>query len=133
VRYSSTGAHLAGEDDHVATVAPAFERVGNFAAFVGEAFDEALTYAALRKAETTGRPVGSPQWLADLEERTGLTLRPRKRGPKGIGKVQPVAAKAGVNRGQIRFAGVQRRPSAGDKLPPDWQHRHLTPHPLAIA
>jgi putative transposase len=36
----------------------------------------------LRKAESVGRPVGSPEWLTDMEERTGLTLRPGKRGPK---------------------------------------------------
>ena len=81
-RWSSTRAHLAGEDDHVVKVAPALERVGDFAAFLGEPFDEALSYAALRKAESVGRPVGSPEWLIDMEERTGLTLRPQKRGPK---------------------------------------------------
>lgn len=81
-RWSSVRDHLAGRDDHVVTVAPALERVGDFAAFLGEEFDEALTYAALRKAESVGRPVGSPEWLADMELRTGLTLRPRKRGPK---------------------------------------------------
>lgn len=81
-RWSSVRAHLAGEDDAVATVAPALERVGDFAAFLGENFDEALTYAALRKAERVGRPVGSPEWLADMEARTGLALTPQKRGPK---------------------------------------------------
>ena len=33
-RWSSTRAHLAGEDDHVVTVAPALERAGDFAAFL---------------------------------------------------------------------------------------------------
>ena len=80
--WSSTRAHLAGEDDHVVRVAPALERVGDFAAFLGEPFDEALSYAALRKAESVGRPVGSPEWLTDMEARTGLSLCPRKRGPK---------------------------------------------------
>lgn len=81
--WSSTRALLAGEDDHVVKVAPALERVGNFAAFLGEEFDEALSYAALRKAESVGRPVGSKEWLADMEARTGLKLAPGKRGPKG--------------------------------------------------
>jgi len=43
---------LAGKDDHVVKVGPALERVGSFAAFLGEAFDESLSYAALRKAES---------------------------------------------------------------------------------
>ena len=64
------------------TVAPALSRVGDFAAFLDEDFDEAAAYAPLRKAESVGRPVGSPEWLKDMEARTGLTLRPRKRGPK---------------------------------------------------
>ena len=81
-RWSSAAAPCRGEDDHVVKVAPALERVGDFAMFLGESFDEALTYAALRKAEKAGRPVGSPQWLADMEATSGLILRPQKRGPK---------------------------------------------------
>jgi len=80
-QWSSTRALIAGEDDGVVTVAPALERVGDFAAFLGKEFDEALSYAALRKAESVGRPVGSPEWLADMETRTGLTLIPKPRGP----------------------------------------------------
>jgi putative transposase len=63
-------------------VAPAIERVGDFAAFLGEPFDEAMSYAALRKAESVGRPAGSREWLAEMEARTGLTLAPARRGPK---------------------------------------------------
>jgi putative transposase len=71
-------------DNHVVTVAPALERVGDFAAFLGEDFDEALTYTALRKAETVGRPVGSAAWLADMEARTGKQLTPGKRGRRPL-------------------------------------------------
>jgi len=84
--WSSTTAHIAGEDSDFVTVGPALERVGDFPAFLGEPFDEALTYAALRKAESVGRPVGSKEWLADMEARSGLTLAPRKRGPAPKGK-----------------------------------------------
>ena len=81
--WSSTRALLAGADDHVVTVAPALERVGDFAAFLGEDFDEALSYAALRKAESVGRPVGSQEWLAEMEELSGKKFAPQKRGPRG--------------------------------------------------
>jgi putative transposase len=81
--WSSTRALIAGEDDHVVTVAPALERVGDFAAFLGEEFDEALGYASLRKAESVGRPVGSKEWLAEMEARTGKVLAAGKRGPRG--------------------------------------------------
>lgn len=81
--WSSTRPLLAEQDDHVVTAAPALKRVGNFASFLGEPFDEALTYAALRKAESVGRPAGSPEWLADMEQQLGRQLAPQKRGPKG--------------------------------------------------
>lgn len=81
-QWSSTRALIAGEDNHVVRVAPVLERVGDFASFLGEDFDEALGYAALRKAESVGRPVGSAGWLEDMEERTGMRLKPQKRGPK---------------------------------------------------
>ena len=80
-RWSSTAAHIAGESDRFVDVVPALERVGDFSAFLGEAFDEATSYAALRKAESVGRPVGSKAWLADMEKRTGKALAPRRRGP----------------------------------------------------
>ncbi|MES2057807.1 MAG: transposase [Pseudomonadota bacterium] len=80
-RRSSAAAHIAGKSDRFVDIAPALERVGDFATFLGTAFDDAMSYAALRKAESVGRPVGSKEWLADMEARSGLTLAPRKRGP----------------------------------------------------
>lgn len=80
--WSSTRALIAGKDDRFVTVRPALERVGDFAAFHSEDFDEALTYAAIRRAESTGRPIGSPEWLADMERQAGRVLTPQKRGPK---------------------------------------------------
>ncbi len=84
-RWSSVGAHYSGDDDCVVRVAPALERVGDFKVFLGEDFDEAFTYAALRKAETIGRPVGSKEWLEDMAARTGRPLLPGRRGPKPKG------------------------------------------------
>lgn len=81
-KWSSSRALCEGADDGIVTVAPVLDRVGDFAAFLDEAFDEAFTYAALRKAESIGRPIGSAQWLEDMEAKTGLRLKPKKRGPK---------------------------------------------------
>ncbi|MBS3931519.1 MAG: transposase [Sphingomonadales bacterium] len=94
-QWSSTRALIAGQDDHVVRTAPVLERVGDFAAFLGEEFDEALTYAALRKAESVGRPVGSSAWLSDLEARTGKKLAPGKRGPGTRYSVSPEAGGSG--------------------------------------
>jgi len=59
---------------------PAYERVGDFAAFPGEAFDEAMTCAALRKVEGVGRPAGSKALLSHMARRTGLPLTAGKCG-----------------------------------------------------
>lgn len=67
--WSSARAHLAGQDDHVVTVAPALERVGDFAAFLGEEFDEALSYAALRRER---RSAGGLLRVAAAEGEGGL-------------------------------------------------------------
>ena len=74
--------HLAGADDGLVTVAPALERIDDFAAFLADDVDEAASYAALRKAESIGRPIGDADWVKMLEARTGRALTPAKRGPK---------------------------------------------------
>lgn len=81
-QWSSTRALIAGEDDHVAKVTPALERVGDFLTFLSEEFDEDFTYAALRKAEGLGRPIGSREWLEAMAKTSGKSLLPGKRGPK---------------------------------------------------
>lgn len=79
--WSSVRAHLRGKSNRHVRVEPALERIETFAAFLEEPFDEAAAYAPLRKAESVGRPVGSAEWIARMEEKTGLTLAPQKRGP----------------------------------------------------
>ena len=62
-----------------------FFEQGDFAASLRANFDEDEGYAALRKAERVGRPIGSPDWLSAMEERTGKVLAARRRGPVGKG------------------------------------------------
>jgi putative transposase len=81
-RNRRTRAHLAGRDDCAVTVAPVMERVGPLYAFLGESFDEVSGYAPLRVSETTGRPVGSEDWIRQLEKAFVRPLAPLKRGPK---------------------------------------------------
>ncbi len=38
---------------------PVLQRTDDFRTFLAEKFDEAATYAPLRKAETIGHPIGS--------------------------------------------------------------------------
>jgi putative transposase len=81
-RWSSVRAHLAGEDDELVRVAPALERYGTFGKFLGSPADYEDAWRALRRSETTGRPLGQAEWIAELEARTGRALAPKKRGPK---------------------------------------------------
>lgn len=112
--WSSTRAMLAGKDDHVVTVTPALERVGDFAAFLDDPFDEALTYAALRKAEGIGRPIGSAAWLSDMEQRLGRSLAPQKRGPKRNGKADN---RTGVLPLALRTDAFDAEPHIGTEAP----------------
>jgi putative transposase len=61
-RWSSARAHLAGRDDELVTVEPLLERcAGRFADLLDHE-PEPATAAALRAAETIGRPLGSPEF-----------------------------------------------------------------------
>jgi len=80
--WSSARAHLAGEDDGLVRVAPILERVPDFADLIATDVDQTIA-DRLERAQTVGRPLGSPEWIAALEARLDRPLAPRKRGPKG--------------------------------------------------
>lgn len=77
--WSSARAHLTGRPDGVTTLAPALERVGDFAAFLGAAHDPA-EFEPLRRAEITGRPVGGASFLDALEAKLGRPVKAQRRG-----------------------------------------------------
>ena len=79
--WSSARAHLAGRDDGLVEVAPLLERVPDWSAFLAEAPEDAQL-ETIRRHGRTGRPLGSPHFLARLETRLGRRLRPAKRGRK---------------------------------------------------
>lgn len=79
--WSSVSAHLAGRDDPLVTARPVLERLPDFATAV-ERDVPAAAAMALRRAVSTGRPLGDATFLNALERRLGIPLRPRKRGPK---------------------------------------------------
>jgi putative transposase len=79
--WSSARAHLAAEDDELATVAPLRALIPDFAAFLAAPADPAAT-ARIEPAPIIGRPLGAPEWIAMLERRLGRPLAPGKPGPK---------------------------------------------------
>ena len=77
--WSSVRAHLAGKDDGLVTVRPVLDRVSCFADLLLEDRDEA--FAALRRAESTGRPVGTAEFVTGLERVLGRRIARRAPGP----------------------------------------------------
>jgi len=77
--WSSVRAHLAGKDDGLVTVRPVLDRVSSFADLLLEDRDEA--FAALRRAESTGRPVGAAEFVTGLERVLGRRIARRAPGP----------------------------------------------------
>ena len=80
--WSSAAGHISGRDDGLLTARPVFDRYGDFGAFLDQGEGEAAAFKALRRAETTGRPLGSDAWVEELEKKTSRRLKPQKRGPK---------------------------------------------------
>ena len=63
-------------------VAPALERYGDFAAFLGDAGGAEQAWRSLRQSETSGRPLGDADWVAELEARSGQDPPRREARPK---------------------------------------------------
>ena len=84
-RWSSVRAHLAGKSDGYVDVGPLLERcTGRLADWI-ETDPDSRGIAALRAAETIGRPLGSAGFLDKIAALTGRDARPRKRGRKQKG------------------------------------------------
>jgi putative transposase len=79
-KWSSVKAHLSGTDDELVKVQPVLDRVSRFADLLLEDKNEA--YAALRRAESTGRPVGAEEFVKGLERLLGRPIARRAPGPK---------------------------------------------------
>ena len=80
-RWSSVHAHLSGREDGITAPRPVLDRFPRFADLLDDPALDALQ-ASLRRAETTGRPVGGAEFVEALEAQTNRSLRPKPRGPK---------------------------------------------------
>ncbi len=87
-KWSSARAHLAGRDDDLVDVSATLQRYSDFDSILGDYTDadsgtgDEGAFIRLRQSETTGRPLGSNDWLKQLEQQSGRILRPQKRGPR---------------------------------------------------
>lgn len=84
--WSSVAAHLVGQDDGLVVVRPVLERVEDFARLLDTSDTAEVVFRnatqAIRSAEIIGRPLGTPDFIADLERRLGRPLARRAPGRK---------------------------------------------------
>ena len=79
--HSSVLAHLAGRDDGLVSVRPLLDRSPRFADLI-ETEPDPAAFAPLRRSELIGRPLGSADFVAQVEKSLGRALAPGKRGRK---------------------------------------------------
>ena len=77
--WSSVRAHLTEKDDGLVMVRPVLDRVSCFSDLLLEDRDEA--FAALRRAEGTGGPIGTAEFVTGLERVLGRRIARRAPGP----------------------------------------------------
>jgi putative transposase len=80
--WSSVGAHLAGMDDGLVTVKPVLERIGDVARLLGQNAADEDSFAAIRRAEGSGRPLANPDFIEGLEKLLGRRIARRAPGRK---------------------------------------------------
>ena len=86
--WSSARSHIAGKragDDPLTDVRALGRHVRNWRALlrVGlEAMDDPATVEEIEARTRTGRPLASPEWIADAEAAMSRKLGPQRRGPK---------------------------------------------------
>jgi putative transposase len=76
--WSSVRAHTAGNDNALVAVRPILEREPRFAATLEDSGDDG--FAALRRSEGSGRPVGTAEFVASLEHLLGRPIARRAPG-----------------------------------------------------
>jgi putative transposase len=79
--HSSVGAHLSGRDDGLVRVQPLLDRAPRFADLLDAAGDDPA-FAALRRSELIGRPLGDSAFQNAIGRRLGRVVTPGKRGRK---------------------------------------------------
>jgi putative transposase len=79
--HSSVRPHLAGRGDGLVDVKPLLGRAPRFADLLDMDPDDPR-FAALRRSELIGRPLGSAEFVAAVERRLERSVAPGKRGRK---------------------------------------------------
>jgi putative transposase len=76
--WSSVRAHLSAVDDRLVTVRPVLDRIPHLKDLLR--VDTEDDFSGLRRAETTGRPLGAPEFVTGLENLLGRKIARRAPG-----------------------------------------------------
>ena len=79
-KWSSVRAHLSGVEDAIVAVRPILERVPHLRDLL--LVDTEEDFSELRRAESTGRPLGTPEFVTGLETLLGRKIERRAAGRK---------------------------------------------------
>lgn len=106
--WSSARAQLGLAEDALTVTSATRERVADFAQLLATAEDDEET-ARLRRAETIGRPIGSTEFLRELERRYDRKLEPAKRGRATKEQLSALSAEyvAGIRRNTTVILSAQ--------------------------
>jgi putative transposase len=80
--WSSARAHIAGKDDGLVSVKPMLELIDDWAAYLSKESASGEVVEHIKQHLRTGRPLGDPQFVTELESLTGRVLAPRRPGRK---------------------------------------------------
>jgi putative transposase len=78
--WSSAKAHLTGRDDGLVKVSPMLDRITNWTDYLSAGHHDET--AIIQQHTRTGRPLGSTNFIENLEALTGKTLTPGRPGRK---------------------------------------------------
>jgi len=78
--WSSVRAHLSGVDDGLVTVRPVLDRIPHLKELLQMNLED--DFSELRRAEGTGRPLGTPEFVTGLESLLGRRISRRAPGRK---------------------------------------------------
>jgi putative transposase len=84
-KWSSVRAHLAGVDDALITVRPVLDRIPHLKDLLQVGMEE--DFSELRRAESTGRPLGAPEFVTGLESLLGRKIARRAPGRRPSAEV----------------------------------------------
>ena len=79
-KWSSVRAHLAGVEDGFVKVRPVLDRIPHLNELLQVETED--DFSELRRAEATGRPLGTPEFVTALEGRLGRKIARRSPGRK---------------------------------------------------